>query len=142
MCIFFFLKKKDLKPMQNLEKENELLRKRIAELEEKLEAKTPTAVSPDEKISSFEKVDKLTNHEIFRFGRQLVTPKFGYECTSLNFFCLNLQLTFHNNSTVKITKQILFDRWCRRIRRSRSSLFRGRWCRSTWYSRSRRSGCQ
>ncbi|CAO3699695.1 unnamed protein product [Rhizopus stolonifer] len=65
--------------MQNLEKENELLRKRIAELEEQLETKTPTAVSPNERISSFEKVDKLTNHEIFRFGRQLVTPNFGYE---------------------------------------------------------------
>ncbi|KAG1520751.1 hypothetical protein G6F52_007371 [Rhizopus delemar] len=65
--------------MQNLEKENELLRKRVAELEAKLKERTPEALLSDQQASSFEKVDKLTNQEIFRFGRQLVTPKFGYE---------------------------------------------------------------
>ncbi|CEG69365.1 hypothetical protein RMATCC62417_05452 [Rhizopus microsporus] len=65
--------------MEDLKKENELLRKRVAELEKQLYAKAPTALTPQPKADTFEKVDKLTNQEIYRFGRQLVTPNFGYE---------------------------------------------------------------
>lgn len=65
--------------MEDLKKENELLRKRVAELEKQLYAKAPTALTSQQKADTFEKVDKLTNQEIYRFGRQLVTPNFGYE---------------------------------------------------------------
>ncbi|CEI98604.1 hypothetical protein RMCBS344292_12709 [Rhizopus microsporus] len=59
--------------MEDLKKENELLRKRVAELEKQLYAKAPTAFTPQQKADPFEKVDKLTNQEIYRFGRQLLT---------------------------------------------------------------------
>jgi adenylyltransferase/sulfurtransferase len=64
--------------MTNLEEENARLRQRIAELE--AAQKVPEPLTPNDKTTPFEKVDKLTNHEIYRFGRQLVTPNFGYEC--------------------------------------------------------------
>lgn len=64
--------------MTELEKENAQLRQRIAELEAK--QNVPVAYTPDDVATPFEKVEKLTNDEIFRFGRQLVTPGFGYEC--------------------------------------------------------------
>ncbi|RCH92710.1 Molybdenum cofactor synthesis protein 3 [Rhizopus azygosporus] len=63
--------------MEDLKKENELLRKRVAELEKQLYAKAPTALTSQQKADTFEKVDKLTNQEIYRFGRQLVTPNFA-----------------------------------------------------------------
>ncbi|KAF1800350.1 hypothetical protein FB192DRAFT_1447684 [Mucor lusitanicus] len=63
--------------MTALEEENAQLRQRIAELEGKQQ--TPVAYTPEDKTAPFEKVEKLTNEEIFRFGRQLVTPGFGYE---------------------------------------------------------------
>lgn len=65
--------------MEDLKKENELLRKRVAELEQQLYSKAPNAFTPEQKADPFEKVAKLTNQEIYRFGRQLVTPNFGYE---------------------------------------------------------------
>jgi adenylyltransferase/sulfurtransferase len=64
--------------MTNLEEENARLRQRIAELE--AAQKVPEPLTPNDKTTPFEKVNKLTNHEIYRFGRQLVTPNFGYEC--------------------------------------------------------------
>lgn len=64
--------------MTELERENAQLRQRIAELEGKQQ--TPAAYTPEDMTAPFEKVEKLTNDEIFRFGRQLVTPGFGYEC--------------------------------------------------------------
>ncbi|KAG1228271.1 hypothetical protein G6F68_007590 [Rhizopus microsporus] len=63
--------------MEDLKKENELLRKRVAELEKQLYAKAPTAFTPQQKADPFEKVDKLTNQEIYRFGRQLRTKPFN-----------------------------------------------------------------
>ncbi|KAI9481271.1 MAG: hypothetical protein EXX96DRAFT_566085 [Benjaminiella poitrasii] len=63
--------------MEALQEENALLRQRIAELEKKQQV--PVALTPQGKTEPFQKVDKLTNEEIFRFGRQLVTPGFGYE---------------------------------------------------------------
>ncbi|EPB83779.1 hypothetical protein HMPREF1544_09463 [Mucor circinelloides 1006PhL] len=63
--------------MTELEMENAQLRQRIAELEGKQQ--TPVAYTPEDMTAPFEKVEKLTNDEIFRFGRQLVTPGFGYE---------------------------------------------------------------
>ncbi|KAL9541874.1 hypothetical protein MBANPS3_008888 [Mucor bainieri] len=63
--------------MTELEKENAQLRQRIAELEG--QQQIPVAYSPEDTTAPFEKVEKLTNEEIFRFGRQLVTPGFGYE---------------------------------------------------------------
>lgn len=64
--------------MSELEEENARLRQRIAELE--AAQKVPEPLTVEDTALPFEKVDKLTNHEIFRFGRQLVTPNFGYEC--------------------------------------------------------------
>ena len=68
--------------MTVLEEENAQLRQRIAQLEG--EQQTPVAYTPEDNTAPFEKVDKLTNEEIFRFGRQLVTPGFGYECKVSN----------------------------------------------------------
>ncbi|KAI7902200.1 uncharacterized protein BX663DRAFT_512078 [Cokeromyces recurvatus] len=64
--------------MEALQEENARLRQRIAELEEEKQ-NVPLALGPEDKAEPFKKVDKLTNEEIFRFGRQLVTPGFGYE---------------------------------------------------------------
>ncbi|CEP13740.1 hypothetical protein [Parasitella parasitica] len=63
--------------MTDLEIENIRLRQRIAELEAK--QNVPVAYTTDDTAVPFEKVGKLTNDEIFRFGRQLVTPGFGYD---------------------------------------------------------------
>lgn len=64
--------------MEKLQQENELLRKRIAELEAK--EQVPVGLTETDKASPFERVDKLTNAEIYRFGRQMVNPGFGLEC--------------------------------------------------------------
>ncbi|OBZ90731.1 Adenylyltransferase and sulfurtransferase MOCS3 [Choanephora cucurbitarum] len=65
--------------MEELQKENEQLRQRIAELEAKQSPSLPKEFLPEDKTPSFETVERLTNKEIYRFGRQLVTPGFGYE---------------------------------------------------------------
>jgi adenylyltransferase/sulfurtransferase len=54
---------------KRLTQENEELKKRLAQLE------------PVETVETtpFQPVDKLTNEEIRRFGRQLVIPNFGIE---------------------------------------------------------------
>lgn len=64
--------------MEKLQQENELLRKKIAELEAK--EKTPVGLTETDVTSTFERVSKLTNEEIYRFGRQMVNPGFGLEC--------------------------------------------------------------
>lgn len=64
--------------MEKLEQENAQLRKRIAELE--AGQKLPEALTEQDTTTPFERVEKLTKEEIFRFGRQLVTPGFGLEC--------------------------------------------------------------
>ncbi|KAI8365707.1 hypothetical protein BD560DRAFT_455156 [Blakeslea trispora] len=66
--------------MEELQKENERLRQRIAELEAKQSPSFPKGLLPEDKTPFFETVERLTNQEIYRFGRQLVTPGFGYEC--------------------------------------------------------------
>ncbi|KAI8337844.1 hypothetical protein EDC96DRAFT_450210 [Choanephora cucurbitarum] len=66
--------------MEELQKENEQLRQRIAELEAKQSPSLPKEYLPNDNTPSFETVERLTNKEIYRFGRQLVTPGFGYEC--------------------------------------------------------------
>ncbi|KAG2234259.1 hypothetical protein INT48_002849 [Thamnidium elegans] len=63
--------------MEKLEQENAQLRKRIAELEALQNA--PVALTETDTASPFQRVENLTNEEIFRFGRQLVTPGFGLE---------------------------------------------------------------
>ncbi|KAI8636757.1 adenylyltransferase [Parasitella parasitica] len=63
--------------MTEIKIENARLRQRIAELE--AEQNGPAAYTPDDMAPPFQKVEKLSNDEIFRFGRQLVTPGFGYE---------------------------------------------------------------
>ncbi|CAO3649963.1 unnamed protein product [Mucor hiemalis] len=63
--------------MEKLQQENELLRKKIAELEAK--EKTPVGLTETDVTSTFERVSKLTNEEIYRFGRQMVNPGFGLE---------------------------------------------------------------
>lgn len=68
--------------MEKLEQENALLRQRIAELEAK--QNVPVALTEKDTASPFERVNSLTNQEIFRFGRQLVVPGFGLECKSNN----------------------------------------------------------
>ncbi|KAG2201271.1 hypothetical protein INT47_006774 [Mucor saturninus] len=68
--------------MEKLERENALLRQRIAELETAAaaaEAPLPAALTETDVTSPFERVSSLTNAEIFRFGRQLVVPGFGLE---------------------------------------------------------------
>ncbi|KAI8987117.1 hypothetical protein BDB01DRAFT_719634 [Pilobolus umbonatus] len=62
----------------SLEEENRRLRARIAELENKI-PKEPVPLQPTDITHSFYKVERLSNEEIHRFGRQLVTPRFGYE---------------------------------------------------------------
>lgn len=64
--------------MSHLEEENARLRQRIAELEKAQQV--PVALTPEDVTPPFVPVDKLSNEEIFRFGRQLVTPGYGYEC--------------------------------------------------------------
>lgn len=59
--------------METLEQENQRLRQRIAELESQLESK------PVKQQHSFQQVDRLSNPEIRRFGRQLILPDFGIE---------------------------------------------------------------
>jgi adenylyltransferase/sulfurtransferase len=68
--------------LENLKQENEHLHQRIAELE--ASQNIPKALTEQDMASRFEQVEKLTNNEIFRFGRQLVTPGFGYECKSIS----------------------------------------------------------
>lgn len=63
--------------MEKLQQENELLRKRIAELEAKQQV--PVGLTETDTATPFERVDKLTNAEIYRFGRQMVNPGFGLE---------------------------------------------------------------
>ncbi|KAI8078940.1 uncharacterized protein B0P05DRAFT_541767 [Gilbertella persicaria] len=62
--------------MEELRQENERLRQRIAELEA-AQTSIPVALSTKDKTEPFETVGDLTNKEIYRFGRQLIT--FGYE---------------------------------------------------------------
>ncbi|KAI7892066.1 uncharacterized protein EV154DRAFT_419373 [Mucor mucedo] len=72
--------------MEKLERENALLRQRIAELEAAAaaaEAPLPAALTETDVTSPFERVSSLTNAEIFRFGRQLVVPGFGLESGGL-----------------------------------------------------------
>lgn len=64
--------------MSHHEEEIARLRQRIAELE-KAQA-VPVALTPEDSTPPFVPVDKLSNEEIYRFGRQLVTVGFGYEC--------------------------------------------------------------
>lgn len=63
--------------MEKLERENAQLRKRIAELEAL--QNVPVALTETDTVPPFQRVENLTNEEIFRFGRQLVTPGFGLE---------------------------------------------------------------
>ncbi|KAI9319987.1 hypothetical protein BX666DRAFT_2018118 [Dichotomocladium elegans] len=55
-----------------LQLENSLLRQKIAELEAKLDPNAPSQ-------PPLEKVNQLENHEIKRFGRQLILPEFGVD---------------------------------------------------------------
>lgn len=85
--------------MERLEQENALLRQRIAELE--ASQNVPVALTEQDNASPFEHVDKLTNNEIFRFGRQLVVPGFGLECKKQQVewkMSTNCRL----NSTIKV----------------------------------------
>ncbi|KAI8373229.1 adenylyltransferase [Radiomyces spectabilis] len=59
--------------MDQLQEENHRLRQRIQELESQLaEPKVET-----DNVPPFQQVDKLSNAEIRRFGRQLILPHFG-----------------------------------------------------------------
>lgn len=85
--------------MEQLERENALLRQRIAELEAR---QLPVALEESDITSPFERVSSLTNAEIFRFGRQLVVPGFGLECKYSLPLINHLNLPFKKSSN-KIT---------------------------------------
>jgi len=73
-----------LRKVTQLEAENEALRRQVHTLRQ--EQTQQTVETPASSLDPLEKVAKLTNPEIARYGRQLILPDFGIHgmCLSSN----------------------------------------------------------